>query len=45
MTAMLYNVLVQINLERVADVIKMYIILDLKDRFRSEKNENLIFVP
>ena len=45
MTAMLYNVLVQINLERVADVIKMYIILDLRDRFPSEKIENLIFVP
>ena len=45
MTAMLYNVLVQINHERVADVIKMYIILDLRDRFRSGKHEMLILVP
>ena len=46
MTAMLYNVRVQINLARVADVIKMYIILDLRDRFRNEKEfEILIFVP
>ena len=45
MTAMLYNVLVQIDLERVADVIMMYTILDLRVDFAANKNRVSIFVP